>query len=928
MEGISPIDWADKVNSPELLAFLEQFGDEHYLSAEEINELKNKLNFLINKEPEGSDKLDKDGYVGTAKTLAAAIDAIFVPDQLISSVPPTRSVNTFSYPALGYTLLISKTLRTNPAKFETTINAASTTNHKRVDLIYFRPDNTLAKQIGPEDLIIAPRPDVPAGCVGISFINVFGNVIENPTPITNEISIQDYNGVEKFRITDYLRFKGVSFDANAKALVTEPLSALAAYLDPVNGSDTLGVVGNATKPYKTLNGLLGALPTFVNETYTIYMTGGTIPVTRRIDCRNLIFVASTDATLDFSIMKEDDGTTDAQLIFKNARYGTWTFQNENISILSTYLGIRRLVITNGNPCVTIRGTINTFRWSSMNRAAATYESSFYLRALNQITIINCYEALQDTTCIMFGDSQVSGVKVVQQVKIINYYFTRAGGASRIIAGDENNNYTLNIENVIQQGNQTGRQLSFVYNGCLGITLNKFILQQLVIIIPSTIVILNNVVTDDKMQFSFQGSTLVSGNITGVTSPYVPNVNFFTLFKNYTGLLRAIHCYGGSYVTFENCNLIVSDYLVGRGDNSTIENIASFTGFNSITQIDTTKDLFKTSGFGAAGIRPIMLKIDTLTTNATSYGANTSYVKIQSTFKEKLNEVVIRNKLDLVNKDLSSSIKYIIDGNLILIAGEYIRVPAGGLDIAGYGFDTSSISKNVSAQSIFISPAGNSGNLVTEKITYSPGIGSVFNLTDSDGSHALELNDVNFQGVAGSSIGPLIGYRQFTGTTCGIYNMSDGFILDGNWSGFKLTNSNIIGFSATGKLFKKGASLSFSNRFYIDLNLQIATGSVICDFSESNFVNNESLQVINCYNKVGGVIDDSTTGVTFPNISPYSPKSYFSGNKGIKNSNIIPYGINASKLLTYADDTAAASGGVAIGDTYIETSTGYFKKRLT
>jgi hypothetical protein len=41
-----PLDIIEKINSPELLAFFEQFGEENYLSAEEINLIFAALNYL------------------------------------------------------------------------------------------------------------------------------------------------------------------------------------------------------------------------------------------------------------------------------------------------------------------------------------------------------------------------------------------------------------------------------------------------------------------------------------------------------------------------------------------------------------------------------------------------------------------------------------------------------------------------------------------------------------------------------------------------------------------------------------------------------------------------------------------------------------------------------------------------------------------
>jgi hypothetical protein len=40
------ITWEDKVNNPELVAFLEQYGEEEYLTAVEINLVRDAINFL------------------------------------------------------------------------------------------------------------------------------------------------------------------------------------------------------------------------------------------------------------------------------------------------------------------------------------------------------------------------------------------------------------------------------------------------------------------------------------------------------------------------------------------------------------------------------------------------------------------------------------------------------------------------------------------------------------------------------------------------------------------------------------------------------------------------------------------------------------------------------------------------------------------
>lgn len=831
-------------------------------------------------------KLNKGTYTGTAQDLKTDIDNIYQPNVLISSVPPTRSVNTFTYPANQYVALINKTIRTNASSFITVINAAAT-DYKRVDLIYFKSDNTIAKIVGTESLTVAARPDVPADAVAISFINVFGNVISDPVPVTQDISIQDYFGVEKFKITDYVRFKGFTLEAATKSIIAEAAIPLSAFLDVVNGDDTMALLENANRPYKTLQALLTALPATNGETYTIYITGGTVPVTRKITPRNLRFISYTDCILDFSGVLENDGVTQAVSVFNNSTtQRVWTFENRNIAIQSTYVGQKAFGQTlNQDNFVSVKGVLRYLDWRSTSAGAGS-RGSFVLGQDTNINIINLYGSNQ-TTCVFNHGSVLTGVPIVV-VDTFNYQYTNSlvgtpGGAV----------IDLTIKNAVQVGTTAGLTVN------LGdINANRPLILRIGNISSNVAVTVRG--ASNKIFFSGTIGSLVSFdlinvlNISGVITSSTYLFNSFNdkvvNISDFTGNMERFDCYGTGTVTFRNCTITTSTYLVGRGFNSTVSNLVSFKGFNSINQINTVNDLFKTSGIGSPTIMPIIISLETLTTNALTYGANTSYVKTQSTFKEKLNEVVIRSKTDLINRTLSSTTTYIIDANLVLLTGEYIQVPATGLTIAGYGFDVSSISKNVAGQSIFTSPAGNSGNFVTRDIQYNSGLGSVFNIIDSDGSHAIEFNDVNF--ISCASLGTFNGYRQFTGTTCGFYSLSDGLTLEGNWSGFKLTNSNVIGFGASGTLFKKGTALVFSNRFYIDLNLQVATGSKICDFADANFTNNKSLQVVNCYTKVNGIVDPTTTAVTFPNISVFSAKAYFLNNIGISNSRyVIPNAVN-------------------------------------
>jgi len=878
--SITPTELADNIN---LTEFINNAGFENtsQLNTRDTNN-RNRVNHtgtqtistVVNLQNSLDEKLDKDGYIGTAQTLSDAIDAIFVPDQLISGVAPTRSVNTFTYPALGYTALISKTLRTNPSSFVTTISAASTTNHKRVDLIYFKPDNTLAKLIGTEDLIIAPIPDVPNGSVGVSFINVFGNVIDTPTPITEEISIQDYGGVERFRITNYLRFKGVSFDSTAKALITDPLVPLSAFLDATNGDDITGTVENSNKPFKTIQALLISLPPTAGETYTIYIASGNVSFTRKVQPRNLRWVAYTTTNLDFTNVLEDDGITNAKNVYKEnvSNVFTWTFENENISLISNYVGEKSL--QNNTLGIALKGTLNFIDWRSTREAS--YAGAIRLPLGTDLKILSLYDSPQET--LIFQTNPNDKIKIKIQSWFIQY--------SRGLFYHYGNEIDLEIDNITQLGSTpVNAIISSGQYKVPSMSVKNINIELGFYPFAKDITFNGNILGGCNV--IFDGSDIVRGTI--ISDNYHTRSYHIrpTYFKDFTCKIAEIGLGEQGQLTFENCNIETNTWLAGRVTGHDIENCIHFTGgANTLKQINTSVNLFNTFTSPTAGFKPIMIDLVKLNTNALSYGVGTNYIQTQSTFKERLNELVVRSKVDLVNKVLSSTVTYVIDANLVLLTGEYIQVPIGGLTLAGYGFDVSSISKNVTGESIFISPVGNSGNFVTRDVMYSPGLGSVFNLTDSNGTHAIEFNDVNFQGVTGSSLGILNGYRQFTGTTCGFYGLSDGLTLEGIWSGFKLTNSNVIGFGASGTLFKKGTTTSFTNRFYIDLNIQIATGSKICDFAEVNLVNNKSLQVVNCYNKVNGIIDPSTTAITFPNITPFSAKSYFVNNIGITNSRYV------------------------------------------
>jgi hypothetical protein len=222
--------------------------------------------------------------------------------------------------------------------------------------------------------------------------------------------------------------------------------------------------------------------------------------------------------------------------------------------------------------------------------------------------------------------------------------------------------------------------------------------------------------------------------------------------------------------------------------------------------------------------------------------------------------------------------------------------------------------------------GGSGNLVIHNIgfTTTGDKARVFDIHDIDGNHALEMITVNFEGC--KEIGSIKNYRQGTGITIGFYGCGDGLTFSGQWNGFKLTNTNAFSFGAEGTMFKAGPNLTFDNRFYLEINVDLPSTAKITDFSPENFNNNELLQINTTLAKVDGVIDPKVnTPILFPNITTTDPQALFVDNIGLVNSPIHPYGIELIELQIHNNDTDALTAGLNNGDAYVNGVTGTVKR---
>jgi hypothetical protein len=229
--------------------------------------------------------------------------------------------------------------------------------------------------------------------------------------------------------------------------------------------------------------------------------------------------------------------------------------------------------------------------------------------------------------------------------------------------------------------------------------------------------------------------------------------------------------------------------------------------------------------------------------------------------------------------IDSNKEYFIDGK-INTGGTPIVIPANGLSLAGYSFDISGLYSSENSYTMFVSDVGGSGNLVAKDLDLSVTgtSSSVYDLTDVDGTNAIELSRINYTGC--TSLGELTNYRQGLETGSGRFGGTPELTFSGNWiGGYRIDTSIVRGISNITSLFKEGTSLVFNGRFILSINCDLpATGNLI-DFQASNIASEDSLQLKDCFVTRQGVLDTSDPNIS-PNIDEKNTKSFWSQNTGV------------------------------------------------
>jgi hypothetical protein len=287
-------------------------------------------------------------------------------------------------------------------------------------------------------------------------------------------------------------------------------------------------------------------------------------------------------------------------------------------------------------------------------------------------------------------------------------------------------------------------------------------------------------------------------------------------------------------------------------------------------------------------------------------------------------VMVKQASDLSGILLSTSV-YFIDG-IIDMGTQSIEVPAGGLSIVGSSFDISQLVSSEDGYTMFTSPAGGSGNLLQQDIGLTTsGVGSqVHNLVSATGFDAFEVARVNWNNC--TSMGTLDNFRQGFETGTGRFGGSPILILKGAWSGGYFQDSSIVRSLTdfTGALFEAGANFTMASRFRTNANVDLPASAALLDFSEINFPNSSTVQLVDCIVTRDGVFNPEDTNLT-PNLGRGNLASSWRDNTGVPNTFV-----GATSTLTVESATTINTQGVweSLSGTFAATDLQHFDSAVS
>lgn len=286
-----------------------------------------------------------------------------------------------------------------------------------------------------------------------------------------------------------------------------------------------------------------------------------------------------------------------------------------------------------------------------------------------------------------------------------------------------------------------------------------------------------------------------------------------------------------------------------------------------------------------------------------------------------------NASAILANTLSSEVTYFIDGIVDLTGmSRHLEVPSSGLSISGFNYNVSQLICSDNDYALFSSE--DSGDLLITKVALkvNGSNSKVFDLTSSTGDETIELNDSNFNSC--TSIGEIIGFRQYFESGTGRFGGTPELTFSGSMDGAFIRTSIVRNISNITSLFKTGDSLLFSGRFISDINCRLPATGALCDFSASNFTNNESLIFTSSYMSRQGVINSEDSTI-YPNIDHTNIKSLWKDNVGLPNTTKYIKGVITSETETTisASDTYYPLEGtytIDIASHFDQPSSGEFR----
>lgn len=247
-------------------------------------------------------------------------------------------------------------------------------------------------------------------------------------------------------------------------------------------------------------------------------------------------------------------------------------------------------------------------------------------------------------------------------------------------------------------------------------------------------------------------------------------------------------------------------------------------------------------------------------------------------------VIVKTALDL-SGTLDSTKSYLIDGVIDFTGtGVSIEVPAGGLTLVGWSFDTSKLICSDTSYTMFTSPVGGSGDLLGKDyaVEVTGGGSQVYDLEDATGFNAFEFARINYNDC--TSLGTITGYRQGLETGTGRFGGTPELTLAGTWLGGFFIETSIVRGLTDGaySLFKAGAGFTMASRFRTNQNIDLNSTVSFFDFAPANFLNSSTVQLTGCIVTRNGTLD-SSDATLIPNMQPSDMVASWTNNNGVHNT---------------------------------------------